>query len=139
MSIVRGSIQEDLLIHFFTVNWQKGHAEMLEEVLTSAATAMKDKLRNVAEERFANKVAEALYTMIVQSYVERFLIAVNMRYKLKIPIQQPLLRFIYEDSILPKTAKNKIIHKTHLIDFYGKTCNIDAEIFEIVQKDMKLL
>lgn len=138
LTIVRGSIQEDLFLHFFTVSWLKGHSEMLEEVLNSAGAAMKDKVKHVNEDRFASKVAESLYTMLVQAYVERFLIAVNMRYKLKLPIEKPLLNLIYEDSMLKKGDSNKKILKTHLIDFYAKTSNIDNEIFEIIQQDLKL-
>ena len=138
VSIARGSLQEDLLLHFFTVTWQKDHGELLEELLASAAAALKETLRPVAEERFANKAAEALYTLLALAYVERFLIAVNMRYKLKLPIERPLLRLVYEDSLLPKTSPKKRVLKTHLVDFYGKTCNIDQEIFEIVQADIRL-
>jgi len=131
LSILRGSLQEDLLLHFFTVTWQKSHGELLEELLASGAAALKDALRSVSEERFASKAAESLYSLLAHGYTERFLIAVNMRYKLKLPIERPLLKLVYEDSALPKGSPKKRILKTHLVDFYGKT--IDTELFEIVQ------
>ncbi len=59
--------------------------------------------------------------MLVDAYIERFIIAVNMRYKLKLPLEKPLLCYIYADSLLKKTDKNKLILKKHLIDFYSKT------------------
>ncbi len=62
-----------------------------------------------------------MYCMLVDSYVERFLIAVNMRYKLKLEFEKPLLSFIYADSKLKKTDKNKKILKTDLELFYSKT------------------
>lgn len=54
----------------------------------------------ISQERFAGKVAQAMYCMLVDAYVERFLIAVNMRYKLKLEFDKPLLSFIYADSRL---------------------------------------
>jgi hypothetical protein len=69
--------------------------------------------------------------MIVDAYVERLMIAVNMRYKLKLPFDRPLLSYVYADSILKKTNKDKLIKKTDLIDFYSKT--IDYELFELMQ------
>jgi hypothetical protein len=62
-----------------------------------------------------------MYCMLVDSYVERFLIAVNMRYKLKLDFDKPLLSFIYADSKLNKTDKNKKILKADLELFYSKT------------------
>ncbi len=62
-----------------------------------------------------------MYCMLVDSYVERFLIAVNMRYKLKLEFEKPRLSFIYADSKLKKTDKNKKILKTDLELFYSKT------------------
>ena len=62
-----------------------------------------------------------MYSMLVDAYVERFLIAVNMRYKLKLEFDKPLLPFIYVDSKLKKTDKNKKILKADLELFYSKT------------------
>lgn len=59
--------------------------------------------------------------MLVDAYVERFVIAVNMRYKLKLPFEKPLLSFIYADALLSKTNKDKLILKKDLVDFYSKT------------------
>jgi hypothetical protein len=59
--------------------------------------------------------------MIVDAYIERLMIAVNMRYKLKLSFEKPLLSYVYADTLLKKTNKDKQIKKTDLIDFYGKT------------------
>ena len=75
----------------------------------------------INQERFAGKVAQAMYCMLIDAYVERFLIAVNMRYKLKLEFDKPLLTYIYADSKLKKTDKNKKILKTELELFYSKT------------------
>ncbi len=74
---IRGSIQEDLLMYFFTTSWQKGHSQMLEEVLKNAGSFIKDVMRLVEEERFAGKVAESLYCLLIEAYIERFVIAIN--------------------------------------------------------------
>ncbi len=75
----------------------------------------------VSEESYAGKIAQALYCMLIDAYVERFLIGVNMRYKLKLPFDNPLLNFIYADALLKKTDKNKRILKADLELFYQKT------------------
>jgi hypothetical protein len=54
----------------------------------------------VSEESYAGKIAQALYCMLIDAYVERFLIGVNMRYKLKLTFENPLLNFIYADALL---------------------------------------
>jgi len=59
--------------------------------------------------------------MIVDAYIERLMIAVNMRYKLKLPFEKPLLNFVFADALLKKTNKDKQIKKTDLLDFYSKT------------------
>ncbi len=59
--------------------------------------------------------------MIVDAYIERLMLAVNMRYKLKLPFEKPLLSYVYADALLKKTNKDKQIKKTDLIDFYAKT------------------
>lgn len=75
----------------------------------------------VQEERFAGKIAEALYSMIVDSYVERFIIAVFQRYKLtKVEFVKPLLKSVLEDALRSKSDKDKLIQKKDLIDFYAK-------------------
>ncbi len=45
--------------------------------------------------------------MIVDAYIERLMIAVNMRYKLKLPFEKTLLSFVYADALLKKTNKDK--------------------------------
>ncbi len=45
--------------------------------------------------------------MIVDAYIERLMIAVNMRYKLKLPFEKPLLSYVYADALLKKTVKEK--------------------------------
>lgn len=75
----------------------------------------------VQEERFAGKIAEALYSMIVDAYVERFIIAVFQRYKLtKVDFVKPLLKSVLEDAHKSKSDKEQVIKKIHLIDFYAK-------------------
>ena len=64
------------------------------------------------------------------------MIAVNMRYKLKLPFEKPLLNFVFADALFKKTNKDKQIKKTDLLDFYSKT--IDQELFELMQQDLKL-
>jgi hypothetical protein len=59
--------------------------------------------------------------MLVDAYVERFVIAVNMRYKLNLQFEKPLLSFIYADALLKKTNKDKLIMKKDLVDFYSQT------------------
>ena len=64
---------------------------MLKEVLKCASGYIQDVFKIVVDERYAGKVANSLYSMLIDAYVERFVIAVNQRYKLKLPIEKALL------------------------------------------------
>ena len=128
--IVRSEIEQELMLHFFTVAWKENSELMLKEVLKAAGGYMQDVFKIVTEERFSGKVAEALYSMLVDAYVERFLIAVNQRYKLGLQLERPLLKYVYGDSQRKKTDKEKLILKKDLVDFYSKT--IDYELFEVM-------
>ena len=127
---MRSEIEQDFLLYFFTVTWRENHELMLKEVLKCAEGYMQDVRRIVRDERFAGKIAEALYSLLVDAYVERFLIAVNQRYKLKLLLERPLLGYIYKDALLKKTHKDKLVLKKDLMDFYSKT--VDGELFELV-------
>jgi len=69
------------------------------------------------EERFASKVVESFFSLLIDSYIERFIIAVNQRLKLRLPIDKALLDYIYTNSKLKKKNKDKIIHTKNLLDF----------------------
>ena len=105
------------------MTWKDNHEIMLQEVLKAAGGYMQDVFKIVSEERFAGKIAQALYSMIVDAYVERLMIAVNMRYKLKLSFEKPLLAYVYGDALLKKKNKDKQIKKTDLLDFYSKTAD----------------
>jgi hypothetical protein len=128
--IVRGDMQEDFWIHFFTNTWAQGTEIMLQEVLKCANSFLKDVNKMITDEKFFGKVAEALYSLIISAYIERLVIAINFRYKLKLPLVKPILTSVYEDALLSKTDKKKRILKTDLIDFYSKS--IDQEVFEYI-------
>jgi hypothetical protein len=59
--------------------------------------------------------------MLIDAYIERLMIAINMRYKLKLPFDKPLLKYIQADALLKKTNEAKLIKKKDLMDFYSKT------------------
>ena len=109
--IVRSDIENEVLMHFFTVPWKENHELMLQDVLKRASKYMSDIFKVIIEDRFAGKIAQALYSMLVDAYIERFAIAVNQRYKLKLPFDKPLLSVVYADSALHKTDKDKLILK----------------------------
>ena len=91
---------------------------MLKDVLKCAAGYMSDIFKLIPEERFASKVAESLYCLLVDAYIERFILAINQRFKLKMNIERVLLEFIYKDSLLKKNNKEKIVMKRDLVDFF---------------------
>ncbi len=82
----------------------------------------------VIEERMGSKVAENLFCLLIDSYIERFVIAVNQKFKLRLPIEKALLDYVYSNSRLKKKNKDKIIHTADLLDFYHK--DSDQVVFE---------
>lgn len=94
---------------------------MLTEVFKYADGFLTDAASLKIEERLVGKITDALFRMIVYAYIERFIIAINMRYKLKLELAKPLLAMVYADALLKKGDTSKQITKTALIDFYAKT------------------
>lgn len=93
----------------------------MKEIFSSIEAYLRDVFKLSLEENFAKKVADSLFAMLVDGYIERLIMAINQRFKLKLPLEHVLLEFIYHDSLVPKKdKKNKIIKKKFLIDFYVK-------------------
>jgi len=80
---------------------------------------MREISRVVNEELYISKLADSLYAFLMDSYIERFLIAVDHKLKLKLAFEQPLLEFVYQNSHL-KEKKLKKVRKDDLVDFKGK-------------------
>jgi len=89
------------------------------------------------EDRFAAKVAENLFCLLVDCYIERLIIAINQKFKLRLPIEKALLDYVYSNSRLKKRNKDKLIHTADLLDFYAK--ETDHFVFEQIQSDIKQL
>jgi hypothetical protein len=65
------------MLHFFTNEWREKANEMMEEVLRCAHSYLTDIQKKTLEERFASKVAESLFCLLIDAYILRFVIAVN--------------------------------------------------------------
>eukprot|EP00347_Sterkiella_histriomuscorum_P001774 403370734 len=133
--VIKSEIEQDLLIQFFTIEWKDNANQLLEEVLQCAHSYLIDIQKMAIEERFASKVAESLFCLLIDSYIERFIIAVNQRFKLRLPIDKALLDYIYSNSKLKKKNKDKLIHTKMLLDFKQK--DMDQILFEQFQADIK--
>ncbi|CDW77151.1 UNKNOWN [Stylonychia lemnae] len=133
--IIKSEIEQDYLINFFTNEWKENSSDLMEEILQCAHGYLNEVQKMTLEERFASKVAESLFSLLIDAYIERFIIAVNQRFKLKLPIEKALLDFIYTNSKLKKKNKDKIIHTKDILDF--KLKDVDDILFECVQGDIK--
>ena len=116
--ILKSEIEQDIMIFFFTNDWREKGTLYLEEALQSAHMYLTDVRKMTLEERFASKVAESCFSLLIDAYIERFIIAVNQRFKLRLPMEKVLIDYIYNDSRLKKANKNKIIQTKVLLDFF---------------------
>lgn len=93
----------------YSIRWRDESQKLFQDIFASAETYMKEVFKMTIEDRYASKVAEALFSLLVDAYIERFVLAGNSRFKLHLNFDKVLLDFVYNDSQLSKKDKDKII------------------------------